>query len=62
MNTSTGIGIAPEGQEAIVAGLSRALPDCYPLYLQTHSYQWNVVGPMFHSLARGSWRSTPSSP
>lgn len=50
MNTSRGIGIAPEEQEAIVAGLSRVLADSYTLYLKTHNYHWNVVGPMFHSL------------
>jgi starvation-inducible DNA-binding protein len=26
------------------------LADSYTLYLKTHSYHWNVVGPMFHSL------------
>lgn len=50
MNTNSGIGIAPEEQEAIVAGLSRVLADSYTLYLKTHNYHWNVVGPMFHSL------------
>ena len=34
----------------VVQGLSRVLADSYSLYLRTHSYHWNVVGPMFHSL------------
>jgi len=61
MNTSRGIGIAPEEQEAIVAGLSRVLADSYTLYLKTHNYHWNVVGPMSTPCTRCSWRSTPSS-
>jgi len=41
----------PEAQRgAVVDGLSRVLADSYTLYLKTHSYHWNVVGPMFHSL------------
>ena len=54
MTTSAGIGIGigiPEQQlEEIVERLSRVLADSYTLYLKTHSYHWNVVGPMFHSL------------
>ena len=36
--------------ETIVHGLSRVLADSYTLYLKSHNYHWNVVGPMFHSL------------
>lgn len=30
--------------------LSSLLAESYTLYLKTHSYHWNVTGPMFHSL------------
>ena len=39
-----------EHLDEVVHGLSRVLADSYSLYLRTHSYHWNVVGPMFHSL------------
>ena len=35
---------------AIAEGLSRLLADSYTLYLKTHNYHWNVVGPMFNTL------------
>ena len=44
------IGIPAQARTEVVAGLSRVLADSYTLYLKTHSYHWNVVGPMFHSL------------
>jgi starvation-inducible DNA-binding protein len=44
------IGIPEQERAAVVEGLSRVLADSYSLYLRTHSYHWNVVGPMFHSL------------
>lgn len=44
------IGISVDKLGQIVQGLSRVLADSYTLYLKTHSYHWNVVGPMFHSL------------
>jgi starvation-inducible DNA-binding protein len=50
MTGSIDIGISTEKLEQIVQGLSRVLADSYTLYLKTHSYHWNVVGPMFHSL------------
>src|SRR4029079_2905925 len=31
-------------------GLSRLLADTYTLYLKTHSFRWNVTGPMFQTL------------
>ncbi len=45
---NTGIGEAD--REAIANGLSRLLADSYTLYLKTHNYHWNVVGPMFNTL------------
>jgi len=48
MEINTGI---PAGQRAaIVQELSKLLADTYVLYLKTHSFHWNVEGPMFQSL------------
>jgi len=44
------IGIPAAKLTDIVAGLSKVLADSYTLYLKTHNYHWNVVGPMFLSL------------
>lgn len=44
------IGIATEQRETIAAGLSKLLADSYTLYLKTHNYHWNVIGPMFSTL------------
>jgi starvation-inducible DNA-binding protein len=50
MSQSVDIGIPNQQLEKIVHGLSSVLADSYTLYLKTHNYHWNVVGPMFHSL------------
>lgn len=44
------IGIDENDRKEIAAGLSRLLADTYSLYLKTHNYHWNVVGPMFNTL------------
>lgn len=44
------IGIPEKSRREIGEGLSRLLADTYTLYLKTHSYHWNVVGPMFQTL------------
>jgi len=44
------IGIPAAKITDIVQGLSKVLADSYTLYLKTHNYHWNVVGPMFLSL------------
>lgn len=44
------IGIPAAGRKAIADGLSKVLADTYTLYLKTHSYHWNVTGPMFNTL------------
>lgn len=44
------IGIDKETRKAIAEGLSRLLADEYTLYLKTHSFHWNVTGPMFNTL------------
>ena len=51
---STAIGIEKAitlNEDAQVAeALSRVLADTFTLYLKTHNFHWNVVGPMFHTL------------
>ena len=48
MEINTGI---PAAQRAAIAqGLSRLLADTYAVYLKTHSFHWNVEGPMFQTL------------
>jgi starvation-inducible DNA-binding protein len=43
-------GMSAEQRGAIVQGLSKLLADTYVLYLKTHSFHWNVEGPMFQTL------------
>jgi starvation-inducible DNA-binding protein len=43
-------GISSRDRSAIAQGLSRLLADTYVLYLKTHSFHWNVEGPMFQTL------------
>ena len=42
--------LRPKHRAAIAQGLSRLLADTYMLYLKTHSFHWNVEGPMFQTL------------
>jgi starvation-inducible DNA-binding protein len=44
------IGIPEKDRESIAAGLGRLLADTFALYLKTHSFHWNVKGPMFQTL------------
>jgi starvation-inducible DNA-binding protein len=44
------IGIPEKDRQQIAHGLSRLLADTYGLYLKTHSFHWNVEGPMFNTL------------
>jgi starvation-inducible DNA-binding protein len=44
------IGIPAQQRAAIAHGLSRLLADTYVVYLKTHSFHWNVEGPMFQTL------------
>ena len=43
-------GIPAEQRSLIVQALSKLLADTYVLYLKTHSFHWNVEGPMFQTL------------
>jgi starvation-inducible DNA-binding protein len=44
------IGIPTKDREKIAGGLARLLADTFGLYLKTHSFHWNVEGPMFNTL------------
>ena len=44
------IGINEKDRAAIAKGLSHLLADTYTLYLTTHNFHWNVIGPMFNTL------------
>jgi starvation-inducible DNA-binding protein len=44
------IGIPPKNRQRIADGLAKVLADTYTLYLKTHSFHWNVEGPMFNTL------------
>lgn len=44
------IGIDTKDRQKIADGLSCVLADTYSLYLKTHSFHWNVEGPMFNTL------------
>jgi len=53
------IGIPLKQRAAIVQSLSRLLADTYVLYLKTHSFHWNVEGPMFQTLHQMFMTRTP---
>src|SRR4029078_4179106 len=36
--------------QKVVEALSNVLADTFTLYLKTHNFHWNVVGPLFHTL------------
>ena len=44
------IGITAADRKADAEGLAHLLADTYTLYLKTHSFHWNVTGPMFQTL------------
>jgi starvation-inducible DNA-binding protein len=44
------IGLEESQRQEIAHGLSRLLADEYTLYLKTHSFHWNVTGPLFNTL------------
>ena len=39
-----------EETQKVGQALSNVLADTFTLYLKTHNFHWNVVGPMFHTL------------
>jgi len=44
------IGIDEAQRKQVADGLAAFLADAYTLYLKTHSFHWNVTGPMFNTL------------
>jgi starvation-inducible DNA-binding protein len=44
------VGIKERDRKVIADSLSKLLADTYTLYLKTHNFHWNVVGPMFQTL------------
>ena len=44
------IGLNKDDCEHIAVGLKHLLADTYTLYLKTHNFHWNVVGPQFREL------------
>ncbi|TCS38762.1 Dps family protein [Reinekea marinisedimentorum] len=48
--TDIDIGIEQKDRISIADGLKRLLADSYTLYLMTHNFHWNVVGPQFRDL------------
>jgi starvation-inducible DNA-binding protein len=44
------IGIEEDARKELAERMSALLADTSVLYMKTHGYHWNVVGPMFHSL------------
>lgn len=44
------IGLDDKQRQAIAGGLSHLLADSYSLFLMTHNFHWNVVGPQFNAL------------
>lgn len=44
------IGINEKDRVEIAEGLKHLLADSYTLYLQTHNFHWNVIGPQFREL------------
>ena len=48
--TKIDIGIKETDRTKIAEGLKHLLADSYTLYLQTHNFHWNVIGPRFREL------------
>ncbi len=42
--------MAEARSKGVAEAAAKLLADSYTLYLKTHNYHWNVVGPMFNSL------------
>jgi starvation-inducible DNA-binding protein len=42
--------VVNEETQKVGEALSKVMADTFTLYLKTHNFHWNVVGPMFHTL------------
>lgn len=50
MKAAPFIALMDEETQKVGEALSNVLADTFTLYLKTHNFHWNVVGPMFHTL------------
>ena len=50
MKAVSATGLVSEDTQKVGEALSNVLADTFTLYLKTHNFHWNVVGPMFHTL------------
>ena len=50
MMSAIDIGIDEQDRIKVAEGLKHLLADSYTLYLQTHNFHWNVMGPKFREL------------
>src|SRR6185503_7601096 len=52
MSSAIGIekAITLNADAQVAEALSRVLADTFTLYLKTHNFHWNVIGPMFYTL------------
>lgn len=50
MTDSINIGINSQDRSTVANSIAKILADTYTLYLQTHNFHWNVVGPRFREL------------
>lgn len=56
---SADIGVSEADRKGIAEALARLLADTHTMYLKTHQYHWNVVGPRFpqlHSMFEDQYR------
>jgi len=61
MADDTNIGLERNARMEVAAGLSTLLADTFAIYLKTHGYHWNVVGPNFaglHALLEQQYNET----
>ncbi|MBT8226044.1 MAG: DNA starvation/stationary phase protection protein [Dactylosporangium sp.] len=50
MSAAQDYPVDAEARAKVASELSRLLADSYTIYLKTHNFHWNVVGPHFGSL------------
>ncbi|MHA3978400.1 Dps family protein [Halovulum sp. GXIMD14794] len=48
--SSTDPATGPKNFDTLAEALSSVLGDTYRLMIKTHSYHWNVEGPLFHAI------------
>jgi len=50
MKETINVGLTEAKRKKVAEGLIKLLANNYVLYLKTHNFHWNVVGPMFQPL------------